>query len=165
MATPRRLRAMAAVLLCYACVLAGEPRGPDHVDLRVVMVNGAAGTGAVEVDPRIPAELRRKLQRLALAYQKYDLLSQATQRAALRRTVVFDMARKGWKIEITPQVATATRVHLHTHVYKLERGTKKTIHERRWNNINYDSSFLFHFPDEKTRGRALLMGVAASKPR
>ena len=165
MAGSRRLYFAAAIALGGAWAWAGAPPAPRPVMLRVVTVNAAVSPGPVRVDPRIPEELRRRLERIVLPYKRYDLLKNMAQAATQDKPAVFELAHKGWKLQITPQVVTDTRVKLETHIYEQDPknpGRMKTVNRRRL-HVGYNRSFLFHFP--KTRDTALLMGVSASKAR
>ena len=164
MAGSRRLWFAAAMAFGGAWACAGAP-DPQSVTFRVVTVDAAVSPGPVRVDPRIPEELRRRLERIVLPYKRYDLLKNMAQAATQDKPAVFDLAHKDWKLRITPQVVTATRVKLETHIYEPDPkkpGKVKTVNRRRW-HVGYNRSFLFHFP--KTRDAALLMGVAARKAR
>jgi len=165
MAGSRRLCAAVAIVLGGAWARAGAPPAPRPVTFQVVTVNAAVSPGPVRVDPRIPEELRRKLERIVLPYRRYDLLKNMARAATEDKPAVFSLGHKDWQLRITPQVVTQTRVKLETHIVEPDPkkpGGVKTVNRRRW-HVGYGRSFLFHFP--KSRDAALLMGVSARKPR
>ena len=150
--------ALLGLWLCRATVGGAEPAGERDVDLQVVVLSASGRAQKPEFDPRAPVEIRKQIERMNLAYGRYDFVGIQRQGAKFGTEVTFDLPDKeALAIKPAADAERPDRLRLGCRVLDEERKPILISPMR----VSYDKTF---FLQRLKGGTGVLMGVSARKP-
>jgi hypothetical protein len=152
-------RYSAFLLACLVALWAGRGEaGTVDVTLDVVLVSASGRGPKATYDPRIPTSVRKKLEKSALAYTRYDLAGRQTLPTAYGAEAAVSLPNRE-SLSLKPS-ANASRTHPVRLDIRVLSAQRKSIMKTQV-RVRYDSPFLLHRPTSKP---ALLIAITAMKP-
>ncbi|NQT87584.1 hypothetical protein HQ560_12515 [bacterium] len=146
-------RSSALLLACLVGPWASLGHAGAAVKLDVVLVSASGRGGKATYDSRIPANVREKIKKSALAYSRYDLAGRQSRTARYGAESTFRMTN-GESLAIKP-AANASRTHpVRLDIRVLNAGGKSLMKTQL--RVRYGSPFLLHRPP-------LLIAITALK--
>jgi hypothetical protein len=152
-------RFSALLLACVVGLSAGRGEaGTADVTLDVVLVSASGRGPKATYDPRIPETVRRKLEKSALAYTRYDLAGRQTLPTAYGAEASVLLPNRE-SLSLKP-AANASRTHPVRLDIRVLSSRRKSLMKTQV-RVRYDSPFLLHRPTSKP---SLLIAITAMKP-
>jgi hypothetical protein len=130
----------------------------DNVDVEVATVAASGRGPKPQFDPRIPAELKKQLEKSNLAYDDYKLTAKERKNIDFGSKASFPLPdSESLVVEPSPYNSRTHPVRLDIRI--LDKKSKKLMSSQL--RVRYDRIFLLHRPKGAS---ALIIGVSAHKP-